>query len=81
MDILDGILWFCTIVSILSTFLKASNIGYTCELYAISAICYLAFMYQAIVLGNFQQIILQLFYALIAFFGVYRRRRVIKKTD
>ena len=79
MELLDGILWFCTIVSIVSTFFKASNIGFTRELYAVSAICYVVFMYQAVVLGNLQQVVLQLFYALIAFFGVYRRRN--KKKD
>jgi len=72
MNITDLFSWIAVIISILTSIVRASNIGYQKYTYILSSLSCLMLIYNAYQLNSMQLMFLQSFHALIGAFGIYR---------
>ena len=66
--------WLATVLAICTSTWRAFNLGYTTEVYLVSAVAYVPFAYRAFQREDFSQLILNLFYIGTALIGAYRWR-------
>lgn len=69
---LDTLLWISVIISIITSIIRALNIGFQKETYILSSLAHVPILYDLWYTGSNQAIVLNLFYLLIGLMGVYR---------
>jgi len=73
MNFVDIISWVAIIISVSTSIVRAIDIGYQWHTYVLSSICNVLLIYNAYCLGSNQLIVLNIFYMLVSFVGIYRR--------
>ena len=69
---LEYILWVVVVASVVTSIIRACNIGFQKETYIISVLTHIPLIYKSYTLGSTQMMVLEMFYLLIAVFGIYR---------
>ena len=69
---LDYLLWGSLVISIITSLMRAANIGFQRETYAFAALSLLPIIYDAWFTGSIQLILYNIFHLLVAVFGAYR---------
>lgn len=69
---LDNILWVAAIGAIFGSIFRALNLGFQKETYIITAFAQLPLIYREFNSGSYQMILLNIFYLIIAFIGIWR---------
>lgn len=73
MNFVDIISWIAIIISVSTSIVRAIDIGYQWHTYVLSSVSNVLLIYNAYCLGSSQLIVLNIFYMLISFVGIYRR--------
>jgi hypothetical protein len=68
----EELLWISVVISIITSVIRASNIGFQKFSYILTSFGMLFITYDAFCNGSAQAFVLQVFYLLISLFGVYR---------
>ena len=76
--ILWASLWLGTFISIITSIVRALNIGYQKEMYILSSLSCLPLIYNSYQMNSNQLIILNVFYLIIALMGVYKWTNIKK---
>jgi uncharacterized membrane protein len=79
MTYLDYLLWGSLIISIITSLVRAANIGFQRETYALTVLSLLPIIYDVSFTGSIQVIMFNVFHLLVAIFGTYRWWKVDRK--